>query len=156
MRDTCVKCGPMEDYYTRYYGPIRLAGNLHLQCIDWMHNMKGNLSGSIFSEGFKHILQFWKWDAHTKGSNKQKPSCDWSCAKQGLCQTQKLRQCTNWKGNFRICELAKASNKNNWSVQLVRPADPSSWSVHLVRSAGLFCKCQVSGKSRKYQVTSFR
>ena len=42
--------------------------------------------------------------------------------KQGLRRTRKLRQCTNWKENLRICELAKASNKKNWSVQLVHPA----------------------------------
>ena len=55
--------------------------------------------------------------------------------KQGLRRTWKLRQCTNWKENLRICELAKASNKENWSVQLIRPADPSSWFVQLIRPA---------------------
>ena len=57
--------------------------------------------------------------------------------KQGLRRTRKLRQCTNWKDNLRICELAKASNKKNWSVQLVRPAGSSSWSVQMVCPAGL-------------------
>ena len=52
---------------------------------------------------------------------------------QGLRRTRKLRQCTNWKENLRICELAKASNKKNWSFQLVCPAGPSSWSVQLDR-----------------------
>ena len=56
--------------------------------------------------------------------------------KQGLRRTRKLRQCTNWKVNLRICELAKASSKENWSVQLIHPAGPSSWSVQLVRPAG--------------------
>ena len=57
---------------------------------------------------------------------------------QGLHRTRKLQQCTNLKGNLWICELAKASNKNNWSVQQVCKAGPSSGSVKLVRSAGLF------------------
>ena len=52
--------------------------------------------------------------------------------KQGLRRTRKLRQCTNWKVNLRICRLAKASSKKNWSVQLVCPAGPSNWSVQLV------------------------
>ena len=30
------------------------------------------------------------------------------------------------------------SNKENWSVQLIRPAGPFSWSIQLVRPAGLF------------------
>ena len=56
--------------------------------------------------------------------------------KQGLRRTRKLRQCTNWKNNLPICELAKASNKKNWSVQLVCPAGSSSWYVQLVCPAG--------------------
>ena len=56
--------------------------------------------------------------------------------KQGLRRTQKLRQSANWKVNLRICELAQASNKENWPVQLVRPASLSSWSVQLVCPAG--------------------
>ena len=39
--------------------------------------------------------------------------------KQGLRQTQKLRQYTNWKVNVQTYELAIASNIENWSVQLV-------------------------------------
>ena len=57
--------------------------------------------------------------------------------KQGLRQTRKLRQYTNWNINIQICKLAEASNIKNWSVQLVHPADMSSWSVQLVCSAGL-------------------
>ena len=56
--------------------------------------------------------------------------------KQGLRRTRKLWQCTNWKVNLRIWKLAKASNRENWSVQLVRPAGSSSWYVQLVRPAG--------------------
>ena len=70
--------------------------------------------------------------------------------KQGLCRTRKLWQCTNWKVNLKICELAKASNEESWPIQLISPAggpfswsfqlvcpaDPSSWSVQLVRPAG--------------------
>ena len=57
--------------------------------------------------------------------------------KQRLRRTRKLWQYTNWKVNLRMCELAKASRKENWSVQLVCPAGPSSWSVQLVHLAGL-------------------
>ena len=57
--------------------------------------------------------------------------------KQGLCRTRKLRQCTNLKENLRICELAKASNRNNWSVQLVCLAGPFSWPVQQVCPVGL-------------------
>ena len=57
---------------------------------------------------------------------------------QGLRRTRKLRQFTNLKKNLRICKLAKASNKKNWSIQLVCPAGLSCWFVHLVCSAGLF------------------
>ena len=56
--------------------------------------------------------------------------------KQGLRRTRKLRQCTNWKANLRICKLAKASNKKNWSVQLVRPAGLTCrpiYTLHLTR-----------------------
>ena len=49
--------------------------------------------------------------------------------KQGLRRTRKLRQCTNWKVSLLICKLTKASNKENWSAQLVCPAGRSSWSV---------------------------
>ena len=70
-----------------------------------------------------HIFHFCFWILKVK-------------VKQGLRRTRKLRQCTNWKENLRICELAKASNKKNWSVQLVRPAGSSSWYVQLVRPAG--------------------
>ena len=58
--------------------------------------------------------------------------CSWHKEKQGLRQTWKLRQCTNWKVNLWICELAKAWNKKNWSVQLDRLAGLSSWSFQLV------------------------
>ena len=43
--------------------------------------------------------------------------------KRGLRQTQKLRQYTDCKDNLWICELDKASNIENWSVQLVCIAD---------------------------------
>ena len=59
--------------------------------------------------------------------------------KQGLRRTRNLRQCTNWKENLRICELAQASNKKNWSVHLVCQDGPSRWSVSLVRLAGPSC-----------------
>ena len=39
-----------------------------------------------------------------------------SHTEQGLRRTRKLRQCTNWKVNLQICELAKASKIENWSV----------------------------------------
>ena len=55
---------------------------------------------------------------------------------KGLRWTQKVRQCTNWKENLRICELAKASNRKNWSIQLVRSAGLFKWSVQLVCPAG--------------------
>ena len=44
--------------------------------------------------------------------------------KQGLHRTRKLRQFSNCKVNLRICELAKTSNKENWSIQQVFLADP--------------------------------
>ena len=50
---------------------------------------------------------------------------------------KEARQFTNWKVNLLICKLSKASNKENWSVQLIRPPALSSWSVQLVRPAGL-------------------
>ena len=56
--------------------------------------------------------------------------------KQGLRWTRKLQICTNWNINLRICELAKASNKKNWPVQLVYPAGLSSWPVKLANPAG--------------------
>ena len=46
--------------------------------------------------------------------------------KQGLRWTRQLRKCTNWKVNIQICKLAKASNKENWSVQLVSTSGLSS------------------------------
>ena len=60
--------------------------------------------------------------------------------KQGLRWTWKLWQCTNWKVNLRICKLAKASNKENWSVQLIPPAGVSSWSARQTR-----CTDQLDG-----------
>ena len=55
--------------------------------------------------------------------------------KQSCCPAQKLRQCTNWKVNLRIYKLTKASNIENWSVQLICLADPFSWSVWLIHLA---------------------
>ena len=91
------------------------------------------------------------------------------CRKQSLCRTQKLQRCTNWKVNLRICKWAKASNKKNWtvqlvcppgtsscSVQLVLPASPSNWSFRLVHPAGLSsicCKVHVL-QSAKNEVSS--
>ena len=43
--------------------------------------------------------------------------------KQGLRRTQMLRHCTNWKENLPIYKLANASNKKDWSVQLVQLAN---------------------------------
>ena len=50
-------------------------------------------------------------------------------AQRGPIENKQGFRRTNWKVNLRICELAKASNKENWSVQLICPAGPSSWSV---------------------------
>ena len=68
-------------------------------------------------------------DGFKKKVNGSGPSQPAPLMEQGLRRTRKLRQCTNWKVNLQICKLAKASSKENWCVQLVRPADPSSWSV---------------------------
>ena len=63
-----------------------------------------------------------------------------------------LRQCTNWKVNFPISKLAKASSKENWSIQQVCPADPSSWSMLLIHLADLSCTAHVSCMCRKLHV----
>ena len=49
----------------------------------------------------------------------------------------RLGSCNNVQTERSIFEYAKASNKENWSVQLVHSAGPFSWSVQLVRPAGL-------------------
>ena len=43
---------------------------------------------------------------------------------------------TMHKLKHQICKLAKASSKENWSIQLVRPSGLSSWSVQLVSPSG--------------------
>ena len=71
----------------------------------------------------------------------------------GPCWTRKLRQCTNWKVNLWICELTRASNKENWSIQLIRPTSLSSrpamlqsCKVAMMQS----CKsCNVGGDKKK-------
>ena len=72
---------------------------------------------------------------HTVSKQTQHNNNRFIYRKQGLRRTQKLRQCTNWKENLRVCKLAKASNKKKWSVQLVHLAGLSSWSVQLVLPA---------------------
>ena len=42
-----------------------------------------------------------------------------SPGKQGLRRTWKLLRCTNWMVNLWICKVARASNKENWSIQLI-------------------------------------
>ena len=77
---------------------------------------------------------------------------------QGLRQTWKLRQCAKWKVNLLICEPAKASNREKWSVRLVCLADTLSWSVLLIHLADFSCwlyayytTCIITGKAHMLQ-----
>ena len=89
----------------------------------------------IFMDG---IWNLSSWDYDEPSTKIHEPVAH-NCA-QGInlhaCKNKAFVGLGSWKVNLWICEMAKASNKENWSVQLVRPACPSSWFVQLVRPAG--------------------
>ena len=104
----------------------------------------------IFQSGWfvlKQILVLEPWYQYvffsriqgTNGENKIKKIVHVHQPQQGLCRIWKMGQCKNWKANLRIWELAKASNVENWSSQLVCLADPFSLSIFLIHLAELSC-----------------